>query len=194
MDASTYQTEAARTLIANADVPPFLPSNVAAAWGLVEIARELGLEIDSVKKAVFHEHGYSAPAQAHTTNVLFRMAHYAHDLGDFLDGEIAHPDQVTAAAGLRAFDVRLLWNTMGVLGEGAEIASLVLTRLESGDFDKRALQKEIGDLCWYLAALCTMADLDFGAVLAANIAKLKARYPEGWSAERSQTRDVAQEA
>jgi NTP pyrophosphatase (non-canonical NTP hydrolase) len=118
----------------------------------------------------------------------------ADGLADLIDGIGADTRAIDSAASFRPFDIRLLWNTLGVLGEGAEIANIVLTQLESGDFDKAALAKEIGDLCWYLTALCTMADLDFGAVLAANIAKLKARYPAGWDAVKSQQRDLAAEA
>lgn len=193
MDARTYQHEAARTLISNADVPAFPPRDVAVAWGLVEMARRLGFEIDDVKKEVFHQHGYDATAQGRTIDRTQSLRYLADGVADLLDGIGADVSHIDAAGGLRPFDVRLLWNTMGVLGEGAEIANVVLTQLESGDLDRAALGKEIGDLCWYLAALCTMVDLDFGDVLTANIEKLHRRYPDGWKAKDSQQRDLVRE-
>ena len=194
MKASEYQTEAARTLIANDAVPAFPPRDVAVAWGLVEMAQWLGEDIDRVKKAVFHQHGYGEVERCNTIDRLVTLQQQADSTRNLLTGIDADRTRIMDAADLGAFDIRLLWNTLGVLGEGAEIARVILDALSENGYHQDALKKEIGDLCWYLAALCTLFDLDFGDVLAANIAKLKARYPAGWDAERSQQRDVAAEA
>lgn len=47
------------------------------------------------------------------------------------------------------------------------------------------IKKELGDLAWYWALMCWCHGLDPAEVLHANIEKLKARYPEGFSTERS---------
>ena len=47
------------------------------------------------------------------------------------------------------------------------------------------LRKEIGDVLWGLAELCDVYDWDMGAIAEENIAKLKRRFPDGFSAERS---------
>jgi len=52
-------------------------------------------------------------------------------------------------------------------------------------FDKAHLQKEIGDLLWFIAELCTINDLKLSDVAQMNIDKLKARYPEGFEISRS---------
>lgn len=184
MNANEYQNEAARTLIDNEDVPTFPARDMAVAWSLVEMAQVLGEEIDRVKKAVFHEHGYEQGARLGTTVALARLAVMGRHTVQLL-GTDPDPSRLTDAAGLSAFEIRMLWNTMGVLGEGAEIADVTLNMLSGNGYNAAALGKEIGDCCWYLAALCTMLDLDLGDVLSANIAKLRQRYPQGWNKEQS---------
>lgn len=47
------------------------------------------------------------------------------------------------------------------------------------------LMKEHGDLMWYLMLGCFANGWDPAAILQMNIDKLKARYPDGFSTERS---------
>lgn len=54
------------------------------------------------------------------------------------------------------------------------------------DLDK--LKKECGDVLWYVAYLCKVFQFDLNEVAELNIAKLKARYPDGFSSELSQNR------
>lgn len=50
------------------------------------------------------------------------------------------------------------------------------------------IKKEAGDLIWYWALLCYVMGFDPADVLGTNIEKLKKRYPEGFSTERSMNR------
>lgn len=53
------------------------------------------------------------------------------------------------------------------------------------------LKKELGDLAWYWVVTCLSHGMDPAEVLATNINKLQARYPEGhFSTERSINRAV----
>jgi NTP pyrophosphatase (non-canonical NTP hydrolase) len=54
--------------------------------------------------------------------------------------------------------------------------------------DRDKLRKELGDVLWYVAGLCSKTGLDMGEVMQANIDKLCQRYPDGYSAEASQHR------
>lgn len=86
-------------------------------------------------------------------------------------------------------DFMILWNAIGVAGEAGEIAEHVKKGLlHQHGLDREKLAKEIGDVAWYLAALCTKLGLDFGEVLAANIDKLKTRYPDGYKSGDSVAR------
>jgi NTP pyrophosphatase (non-canonical NTP hydrolase) len=50
------------------------------------------------------------------------------------------------------------------------------------------MKKELGDLAWYFALMCHAIGVRPSDVLMTNIAKLKARYPAGFSTEKSLNR------
>jgi NTP pyrophosphatase (non-canonical NTP hydrolase) len=47
------------------------------------------------------------------------------------------------------------------------------------------LKKELGDLMWYFALMCWSNNLVPSEILALNIKKLEARYPDGFATEYS---------
>ena len=80
----------------------------------------------------------------------------------------------------------LINGVMGLCGESGEAIDIVKKWLAQGhELDKEKLAKELGDICWYLAETATALDLSLEDIMAANIEKLKKRYPEGFNAERS---------
>ena len=80
----------------------------------------------------------------------------------------------------------LINSMMGLCGESGEAIDLVKKHLFHGhELDKDKLAKELGDIAWYLAEAAHALDMDLETVLRMNIDKLKARYPEGFSRERS---------
>ena len=75
---------------------------------------------------------------------------------------------------------------MGLCGESGEAIDIVKKHLHQGhELDKEKLMKELGDIAWYLAEAAYALDIPLDNVLEANITKLKARYPEGFDAEKS---------
>ena len=83
----------------------------------------------------------------------------------------------------------LLNGVMGLCGESGEAIDLVKKWMMQGHaLDKAHLAKELGDVAWYLAETATAIGYDLETILQANIDKLKARYPEGFDADRSQHR------
>jgi NTP pyrophosphatase (non-canonical NTP hydrolase) len=86
-------------------------------------------------------------------------------------------------------EIMLVWNALGVAGEAGEVADLV----KKGVFhrhgvDRDKLHEELGDLLWYVAALCSKMGFSMDEVMARNVEKLRKRYPAGYSAEASQAR------
>ena len=80
----------------------------------------------------------------------------------------------------------LINGVMGLCGEAGEVIDLVKKHLAQGhDLDVERLAKELGDVAWYLAETAYAIGYDLETVLAGNIDKLRARYPEGFSSERS---------
>lgn len=81
---------------------------------------------------------------------------------------------------------------IGLGSESGEVLELVKKRFFHGHEwtpqTQEHLKKELGDSAWYWVLCCWAHDIDPAEVLAMNIAKLKARYPEGFSTERSVNR------
>jgi NTP pyrophosphatase (non-canonical NTP hydrolase) len=73
----------------------------------------------------------------------------------------------------------------GLTAEVGEITGLFQKQLQGHPLLLEHLEKEIGDVLWMAAELCTSFDLDMGEVAEANIEKLKKRYPEGFTSENS---------
>ena len=83
----------------------------------------------------------------------------------------------------------LINGVMGLCGESGEAIDIVKKWLAQGHaLDKEKLAKELGDICWYLAETATALGYDLEDIMAANIEKLKKRYPEGFDTARSVNR------
>lgn len=86
---------------------------------------------------------------------------------------------------LREKDV-LINGVMGLCGESGEAIDIVKKWLAQGhELDRDQLAKELGDICWYLAETATALGYDLEDIMAANIEKLRERYPDGFDAARS---------
>lgn len=72
--------------------------------------------------------------------------------------------------------------------EAGEIAGIYQKELQGHEFNEEHLKKEIGDLLWGIAELCTARGFTMDEVMAMNIEKLEQRYPNGFAAERSLNR------
>lgn len=83
----------------------------------------------------------------------------------------------------------LINGVMGLCGEAGEAIDIVKKHLAQGHpLDREKLIKELGDVAWYLAETAYALEVPLEAVLQRNIEKLRARYPEGFSSERSMDR------
>ena len=80
---------------------------------------------------------------------------------------------------------------LGLCGEAGEVVELYKKHIGHGhELDIFKLEKELGDVLWYISAIATGLNLSLEDIAIANIAKLKARYPDKFSSERSINRDV----
>jgi NTP pyrophosphatase (non-canonical NTP hydrolase) len=81
-------------------------------------------------------------------------------------------------------DHPVVYPTMGLVNEAGEVAGKVKKIFrdnggEISDEDRLALKKELGDVLWYLAQICTELDLSLQEVAEANLTKLFSRLERG---------------
>ena len=79
---------------------------------------------------------------------------------------------------------------LGLFGEGGECADTLKKYLfQEHELDKAHMIEELGDVLWYCAELACGLGVTLEEVATKNIGKLRRRYPEGFSAERSINRE-----
>ena len=83
----------------------------------------------------------------------------------------------------------LIHASLGLGGETGEVIELIKKHTYQGHpLLVEDLAKELGDVLWYVALMCRGAGLSLSEVARLNLAKLRARYPEGFDPSRSQER------
>jgi len=79
---------------------------------------------------------------------------------------------------------------LGLGGECGEVCDLIKKSLYHGHkWDIEHLKKELGDVLFYLTAIATKEGLTLEEIANVNIEKLRVRYPDGFSQEKSINRN-----
>lgn len=87
---------------------------------------------------------------------------------------------------LSKHEVALIIAMLGIAGEGGEAVDHVKKWLAQGHpLDINLLEKEVGDLMWYVALAADALDINLNDVAVRNIEKLQARYPRGFNTHGS---------
>lgn len=73
----------------------------------------------------------------------------------------------------------------GMVGEIGELHSLYQKAYQGHQMVGEHLKKELGDLMWFIAEYCTAMCWGMDEIMQMNIDKLRARYPEGFSEDKS---------
>jgi NTP pyrophosphatase (non-canonical NTP hydrolase) len=73
----------------------------------------------------------------------------------------------------------IIYPALGLGNEAGEVQGKVKKWLRDDTFDKSAIAAEIGDVLWYIAALCRDLEIDMADVAVANLVKLKSRQERG---------------
>lgn len=75
---------------------------------------------------------------------------------------------------------------LGLAGESGECCDLLKKHFFQGhELDKAKMLDELGDVLWYIGETAAGIGVTLEEVAIHNIEKLKTRYPDGFSAERS---------
>lgn len=83
----------------------------------------------------------------------------------------------------------ILNGCLGLSGEAGETLDMVKKWIfHEKQLDNEHLKKELGDCLWYVAMICESFGWSLDEIMEMNIAKLKARYPEGFDTELANNR------
>lgn len=74
---------------------------------------------------------------------------------------------------------QILYPALGLAGEAGEVANKVKKMMRDGQFDRAAVVAELGDVMWYVAALCRDLNVDMNQVALDNLYKLYGRMERG---------------
>ena len=185
MNADEYQQAAMRTASWKGDKVGTTGNRIRtlrreAGMTQAELAQKLGIPYQSIGK---WERGLRSPKY----ETLKKIAKALEvDVNDLLgDKERERFDDAKLPHGIYS-DSLMINGVMGLAGESGECVDMVKKYLFQGhDLDKEHLAKELGDVAWYLAITARAIGYDLSTVLQMNVEKLKKRYPDGFTAEKS---------
>lgn len=90
--------------------------------------------------------------------------------------------------------VKMLHAAIGLATEAGEIMDQIKRTMFYGNkLDRTNLVEETGDILWYAALMCDGLGISMEEVMAANIAKLRARYPDQFTTAKALKRNLKKE-
>lgn len=100
-----------------------------------------------------------------------------------------YQQEVQRTVGTKGYGDTLAMTSMGLAGETGEVIEHLKKHLwHYHELEKDAFEKELGDVMWYLTAMCNALNISLKDVLDKNVVKLRRRYPSGFSVEKSKNR------
>ena len=159
MDATKYQQETAETAMKAQDMG-MGQADLAQLTLALHLASSACAWLEVIRKAVF----YGAEPDRSTV-----LAHY-----DTLQEAVSLVTEIPYSRIYPSSSpIEQLYSLAGILGEAGELATAVI----EGEGDA---EEEAGDVAYFLADFLRRTKTDFGAVLAQNKAKVKARHKEAF--------------
>lgn len=173
VDFDAYQLAALRTAGDKAE------DFACHAMGL---AGEAGEVVDLLKKHLYHGHALDTGALAKELgDVLWYVAVLAHRSGLMLSA---------VASGMLDGPATPIWcNALRLCAETSYVVGLVESLIDGVVVPRSHQRYALGVVLNRIASIASVIDLDLAEVAAINIAKLKVRYPDGFTAERSMNRE-----
>jgi len=174
MDLKQYIQDATTTesLIETVSVDPQLLA------GTLQIIIAAGTILDQIKKNVFYDKPYNIDAiQSEFTNMVSSL----YDIKEVVVNGISPQETL--------YSPRIFHSIVGITTEAVEL----LNGLNDENFDVVNYLEELGDINWYEAIGIDAVDGNFDDVLKTNISKLKSRYPDKFTSNSANNRDLSTE-
>lgn len=207
MDSKTYIDNALRTE-SRIDEVKF---DTAMLYTLLKTQIYLGAALDAVKKNIFYGKPIDNEVLAGMMHTTMMGAKFCRSMfnnnnvienGSEDDAKAARESmqdmrQVFASAlpdaAASNLNPRLLHAVLGFTTESIEMVEAIYKQLHGDELDRVNMAEEIGDLEWYKAIALDELGADEAVIRERNIAKLRQRFPDRFSAEKAINRDVAAE-
>lgn len=74
---------------------------------------------------------------------------------------------------------------LGIAGEAGDVAGCIKKTYSHNNDQRAGIKENIGDTMWYMAMICNFFKWDFDEIMSENLAKLKARYPKGFTIKKA---------
>ena len=151
----------------------YTKQEVREMTAVLEASTKLTEIAGKVKKGIFHKH----------ENV--ELGNITH-LEEFANTRANMREKVMTIE-----EQSILEGTIGILDEAGEVAEIVADHIlynkRIANFDE-LIKKELGDVLWYIAEVAKATGNNLEDIAMANLKKLEARYPGGFSAIASMNR------
>lgn len=83
---------------------------------------------------------------------------------------------------------------LGIVTEAGELADVFKKNMAyNKKIDWVNVAEELGDLMWYICNFCNINNLNIEEIMGVNVEKLKSRYPEKFTDEKANNRDLQRE-
>ena len=162
-------------------------------WTQMQLAEKMGMPVQCSNSICRWEQDYFPPTKESLRNLAealgvspykaFPEAFACADDGVTLN-EYQKAAQRTSNTNRRVSKIK-----NGLLGLAGEVGELCdhykKYQYQDHGFDREHMMKELGDVLWYVAELACGLECTLEGIAQMNIDKLKARYPDGFAAEKS---------
>lgn len=182
MTGHEYQQLALRTARKDLDSTQLLLN------GALGLAGESGEVVEAIQEHLCHDHWLDKTQIAKELGDIFWYLAIASSALDVDLDTIFQTNVDTPSADLDSTQ-RLLNGTLGLAVKSGEVIDTIKKHLFQGhSLNKSYIIEKLGDIYGYLVVSSSALNIELDAILQMNIDKLKARYPDGFEAERSVNR------
>ncbi len=131
--------------------------------------------IDTVQLKNNTDNGY---VYSSYTNTGYKPESFNEKYNKFVASRLKNPHDIVAD--ITPAGANLLHLAMGIAGESGEIVDAIKKHVIYGKpLDVNNVIEELGDILFYITALCEQVDTDIDMVRELNISKLEKRYSSG---------------
>jgi len=74
---------------------------------------------------------------------------------------------------------------LGISGEAGDVAGCIKKTFVHDKDVREGIRENLGDVLWYIGSICNFFDWSMQDILEENVAKLKQRFPEGFTKENA---------